>query len=85
MLENFRDLRKFLNDHHYPSDFIEGIRSHHEEAKSAKWKDRKIFLGARFKPALLNHTLRELRVLRGLPNFHLVAALPRWVLCGKTL
>ena len=41
----------FLDDHRYASDFIEGIRSHHEDAKSTKLKDRKIFLEAGFKPA----------------------------------
>jgi hypothetical protein len=52
MLENFRGLRKFLDDHRYPSDFIEGIRSHHEEAKSTKLTDRKIiFLEAGSKSA----------------------------------
>ena len=40
-------------------------------------------LGAAFKPAAKYHTLRELRVVRGLPDFHLVAALPRWALRGE--
>jgi hypothetical protein len=51
---------------------------HHEDHEEHEvYGQEDDFFGARFKPALLNHLLRELRVLRGLPDFHLVAALPR--------
>jgi hypothetical protein len=35
MLENFRGLRaNFLDDHGYATDFIERIRSHHEDREA---------------------------------------------------
>jgi hypothetical protein len=64
----------FLADHRYASDFIEGIRSHHEDAKSTKLKDRKIFFRGGFQTRP-NHTLRE-RVLLSLKVFAARANFP---------
>jgi|GEM_PF-4855803 len=51
MLENLRGLRKFPDDHRYASDFIEGIRSHHEEREEHEVEGQEKFLEAGFKPA----------------------------------
>ena len=64
----------FLDDHRYASDFIERIRSHHEDAKSTKLKDRKIFFRGEFQTRL-NHALRE-RVLLSLKVFAARANFP---------
>ena len=47
-----------------------------ESAKSTKLKDRKIIVLRRASNPPISY-LRELRVLRVNPSFHLVAALPR--------
>jgi hypothetical protein len=66
MLENFRGLRKFLDDHRYASDFIEKVRSHHEgrESEEHEVDGQEDYLFGGFSNPPKSY-LRELRALRG--------------------
>jgi|InoplaCoSPM_1038584.scaffolds.fasta_scaffold28698_1 hypothetical protein len=65
MLENSRGWANFLDAHGYASDLIERIRSHHENREEREVEGQEDYFWGRVSTALLNHTLRELRVLRG--------------------
>jgi hypothetical protein len=52
MLENFAACANFLDDHCYASDFIEGIRFHHEDREVHEVEGQEdYFLEAGFKHA----------------------------------
>ena len=56
---------RLLDNHGYASDSIEKFRSHHEEREEHEVEGQEDYFFRRASNPLLNHTLRELRVLRG--------------------
>ena len=65
MLENFRACANFPDNHGYASDLIEQIRSNHEEREAHEVEGQEDYFFRGGFQTRLNHTLRELRLLRG--------------------
>jgi hypothetical protein len=84
IVDSFRGLRKFLDDHRCASDFIEKVRSHHEDHEEHEVYGQEDYLLGGFQTRL-NHTFVSFVPFVVNPSFHWVAGLPRWAFRGANI